>query len=321
MTAVQPSLSVLVAVCQSARFLRRLVASLAAQDVADAEFLFCDDASTDGSVEVLKDVLDEQGLASRARILCHDQRRGVAATRQDLFAAATGRYFIYADADDAVDAGMYAGLLAAAESSGADLAWEGWIEVPPDGTPEIRRTELLAQSSAAALRQAILRGDLHGSLCNKLIRRDFARSAGAAFREGLTCCEDLAFLMDVLAAQPKVTHVEGCHYRYLRRRDSLSSGSSLPHLASLRQVAAHLERLFADAADREAVQAFKTRFRYYAALDFTVPDRVFATYFPEIRQLPSDIHPLGRRIVFWLSAHGLRPVVRWAWRLMHGGGS
>ena len=57
MTAVQPSLSVLVAVCQSARFLRRLIASLAAQDVADAEFLFCDDASTDGSVEVLKDLL------------------------------------------------------------------------------------------------------------------------------------------------------------------------------------------------------------------------------------------------------------------------
>jgi len=318
-TAVQPSLSVLVAVCQSARFLRRLVASLAAQNVPDAEFLFCDDASTDGSVEVLRDVLDEQGLAPRARVLCHDQRRGVATTRQDLFAVATGRYFIYADADDAVDAGMYAGLLAAAESSDADLAWEGWIEVPPDGTPEIRRTEQLAEPSAAALRRAILRGDLHGSLCNKLIRHDFAQAADASFREGLTCCEDLAFLMDVLAVNPKVVYVDDCRYRYLRRRDSLSSGSSLPHLASLQQVAAHLERLFADAADREAVQAFKARFRYYAALDFTVPDHVFAAYFPEIRQLPSDVYPLGRRIAFWLSAHGLRPVVRWAWQLMHRG--
>ena len=317
MTAVQPSLSVLVAVCQSARFLRRLVASLAAQDVADAEFLFCDDASTDGSVEVLKGLLDEQGLAPRARILCHDRRLGVSRTRQDLFAAATGRYFIYADADDTVDAGMYAGLLAAAESSGADLAWEGWIEVPPDGCPEIRRTEHLPDPSAAALRQAILRGDLHGSLCNKLIRRDFARLAGAAFREGVTCCEDVDFLMDVLAANPKVAHVEDCHYRYLRRRDSLSSGTSLPHLASLQQVAARLERLFAEPADREAVQAFKARFRYYAAMDFTVPDRVFAAYFPEIRHLPSNAHPLGRRIAFWLSAHGLRPVVRWVWRRMH----
>ena len=321
MTAVQPSLSVLVAVCQSARFLRRLVASLAAQDVADAEFLFCDDASTDGSVEVLRDVLDEQGLASRARILCHDQRQGVAATRQTLLAAANGEYFIYADADDAVDAGMHARLLAAARAQDADLAWEGWIEVPPEGTPEIRRTERLAEPSAAALRQAILRGDLHGSLWNKLIRREFARSAGAAFREGLTCCEDLAFLMDVLVADPKVVYVEDCHYRYLRRRDSLSSGSSLPHLASLQQVAAHLERLFVDAADREAVQAFKARFRHYAAMDFTVPDHVFAAYLPDIRHLPSDVHPLRRRIVFWLSVHGLRPVVRWAWRLMHGGGS
>ena len=317
MTAVQPSLSVLVAVCQSARFLRRLVTSLAAQDVADAEFLFCDDASTDGSVEVLKGLLDEQALVPRARILCHDLRRGVAVTRQDLFAAANGEYFIFADADDAVDAGMYAGLLAAAREQGADLAWEGWIEVLPDGSPEIRRTEQLAEPSAAAFRQAILCGDLHGSLCNKLIRRDFARSANAAFREGLTCCEDLAFLMDVLAANPKVAHVEECHYRYLRRRDSLSSGSSLPHLASLQQVAAHLERLFSEPADLEAVQAFKARFRYYAALDFTVPDRVFAAYFPEIRQLPSNVYPLGRRIAFGLSTHGLRPVVRWIWRWVH----
>ena len=317
MTADRPSLSILVAVCQSVRFLRRLVASLAAQDVADAEFLFCDDASTDGSVETLKGLLDEQGLAPRARILCHDQRRGVAATRQDLFAAANGEYFIYVDADDAVDAGMHAGLLAAAREQGVDLAWEGWIEVPQDGHPEIRRTEQLAEPSAAALRQAILRGDLHGSLCNKLIRRDFAQAAGAVFREGLTCCEDVEFLMDVLAANPRVAYVEGCHYRYLRRRDSLSSGSSLPHLASLRQVAAHLERLFAEPADREAVQTFKARFRYYAALDFTVPDRVFAAYFPEIRRLPSNAHPFGRRIAFWLSAHGLRPLVRWVWRWVH----
>jgi len=315
-TAVQPSLSVLVAVCQSARFLRRLVASLAAQDVADAEFLFCDDASTDGSVEALKGLLDEQGLAPRARILCHEVRLGVARTRQDLLDAATGEYFIYADADDAVEADMYAGLLAVAREQDIDLAWEGWVEVPPDGRPEIRRTERLAEPSAAALRQAILRGDVHGSLCNKLIRRDFARSSGAAFREGLTCCEDLAFLMDVLAANPKVVHVEGCHYRYLRRHDSLSSGSSLPHLASLRQVAAHLKQLFPEPADREAVQAFKARFRYYAALDFTVPDHVFATYFPDVRHLPSNAHPFGRRIVFWLSVHGLRPIVRWAWRLV-----
>ena len=317
MTAVQPSLSVLVAVCQSARFLRRLVASLAAQDVADAEFLFCDDASTDGSVEALRGLLDEQGLVPRARILCHDQRRGVAVTRQDLFAAANGEYFIFADADDAVDAGMHAGLLAAAREKGADLAWEGWIEVPPDGRSEIRRTEQLAEPSAATLRQAILRGDLHGSLWNKLIRRDFAQAAGVSFREGLTCCEDLAFLMDVLAANPKVTPVDGCHYRYLRRRDSLSSGSSLPHLASLQQVAAHLEQIFPEPADREVVQAFKARFRSYAALDFTVPDRVFAAYFPEVRHLPPNAHPFRRRIAFWLSAHGLRPIVRWVWRWVH----
>ena len=77
-----------------------------------------------------------------------------------------------------------------------------------------------------------------------------------------------------------------------------------------------LEEHVADAADAAAVQAFKARFRYYAAMDFSVPDAVFAGYLPETRRLYGGFSSL-LRVLFWLCVHGLRPFVRLAWRLRH----
>ena len=79
-----------------------------------------------------------------------------------------------------------------------------------------------------------------------------------------------------------------------------------------------LEEHVADAADAAAVQAFKARFRYYAAMDFSVPDAVFAGYLPETRRLYGGFSSLQRVLfLFWLCVHGLRPFVRLAWRLRH----
>ena len=310
------SLSVLVAVYQSAAFLRRLVESLAAQDVPDAEFIFCDDGSTDGSADALEELLDEFGMKARSKVLHHAERLGVARARQDLLMAARGEYFIFADADDFMETGMYSGLLAVARWRNADLAWEGWTEVKCDGTKEIHAEALEAEPSAAALRRAVLRDDMHGSLCNKLIRRSFVLKAGASFHDDITCCEDVDFLMAVLAANPTVAYSGGCHYHYVRRRDSITKSDSMPHLASIRKVVARLENLFTAPEDLSAVQMFKMRFRYYASMDFSVPDDAFASYFPEVRSL-SDGFSAKRRVVFWFSAHGMRPLVRFVWYLLH----
>ena len=106
-----PILSVLVAVFDSARYLRDAVSSLAAQDLQDAELIFCDDASRDGSPDALAALLDEFSLAARSRILRHAENMGVSRTRQDLLDAAQGEFIVFLDPDDAVDPGMYAEMM------------------------------------------------------------------------------------------------------------------------------------------------------------------------------------------------------------------
>ncbi len=310
------SLSVLVAVFQSSSFLRRLVASLAAQNVQDAEFVFCDDGSTDGTADILQGFLAEYGLDGRARVLRHGTNCGVCRTRQDLLDAATGEYFIFMDSDDMVDAGMHAEMLATAREKDADLVWEGYFE-EKDGVATRHDERLPEGATAHDMRRAILRDEIYGSLWNKMIRLDFVRRRAMRFRPENTCCiDDLDFMVDVLAESPRIAYNPGCHYRYMLREGSISHVSSLPYLSAFKRIAYRLEHLAVSPEDRAAVQVFKARFRYYAAMDFSVPDDVFASYFPETRSL------LGRfsakqRIMFWLSARGMRPLVRFVWRLFH----
>ena len=310
------SLSVLVAVFQSAGFLRRLVASLAAQDVPDAEFVFCDDASTDGTVDTLKELLAEHGLAGRAHVLRHDTNCGVCKTRQDLLDAATGEYFIFMDPDDLVDAGMHAEMLATAREKKADLVWEGYFE-EKDGVSTRHDERLPDGATAHDMRRAILREEIYGSLWNKMIRLDFVRRRAMRFKPENTCCiDDLDFMVDVLAESPRIAYNPGCHYRYMLRTGSISHVSSLRYLPAFERIAYRLEHLATSPEDRAAVQMFKMRFRYYASMDFSVPDDVFKSYMPEVRSLSIEFSP-KRRIVFWLSAHGMRQFVRFAWFLLH----
>ena len=310
----RPALSVLVALHQSADHLRTALAALSAQDVPDAEFVFCDDASTDGTADMIRPQLEECGLSDRARVMRHEVNRGAGKTRQELLSAARGEYVVFMDPDDRIDPGMYSGLLAMARKEDADVVWEGYFTVTGDEV--VRHEERLDAATAAEMRRAILRGDIHGSVCNKVFRLDFIRRAGVHFREETTCCIDLDFMADLLLANPRIAYNPGCHYRYVLRRGSLSHGAMLPHLPSFVRLAGRLEEHVADAADAAAVQAFKARFRYYAAMDFSVPDAVFAGYLPETRRLYGGFSSL-QRVLFWLCVHGLRPFVRLAWRLRH----
>jgi glycosyltransferase involved in cell wall biosynthesis len=76
------------------RFLDRAVASVRAQTLADWELLAVDDASADGSAELL----DRLATADpRVRVFRHATNRGQAAARNTALAAAGGEWVAYLD--------------------------------------------------------------------------------------------------------------------------------------------------------------------------------------------------------------------------------
>jgi len=95
MEVAKPSVTVLMTVYNPGRYFRQAIESVLAQTYADFEFLVVDDASTDGSLEVIRSYHD-----SRIRIIHNVFNRGQTASLNIGLREARGNYVARVDADD-----------------------------------------------------------------------------------------------------------------------------------------------------------------------------------------------------------------------------
>lgn len=90
-----PKISVLFPVFNSVKFLQGSLDSILRQSYADFEIIAIDDASTDGSLEMLRKVKD-----SRLKVYAHSNNLGITRTLNEAIAHAGGKYVARMDADD-----------------------------------------------------------------------------------------------------------------------------------------------------------------------------------------------------------------------------
>ena len=91
-----PAVSVIMPVYNGAAHLREAIDSILAQTMRDFELIVVDDASRDGSRDIVRAVSD-----ARVRLVEQERNRGVAAALNRGIADACGRYLARMDADDA----------------------------------------------------------------------------------------------------------------------------------------------------------------------------------------------------------------------------
>ena len=117
--STQPWLSVLVPVYGVERYLEACIESVCAQADAGVEVVLLDDASSDRSGQIA--ALLQARHPRHVHVLRHEDNRGIAATRNDLLAAARGRHVWFVDSDDVLHPGAIAGLRAIIEADAPDL--------------------------------------------------------------------------------------------------------------------------------------------------------------------------------------------------------
>jgi len=113
-----PWLSILIPVFNVAPYLTECIDSVEAQLLAGVEVLALDDASTDGSAEVL------QRLAATRpwlRALSHARNAGLSVARNTLLQHASGEYLWFLDSDDRLAPGAIRGLHALLQRQSIDL--------------------------------------------------------------------------------------------------------------------------------------------------------------------------------------------------------
>ena len=113
-----PKVSVIVAVFQAVKTLRRCLDSIKNQTMTEWECLLVDDGSSDGSGKMC----DEYASADARFRVIHKPNEGVAIARQTGIDSAKGDYVIFADADDWVEPDWLEKLYGKISTDEADMA-------------------------------------------------------------------------------------------------------------------------------------------------------------------------------------------------------
>lgn len=217
----QPKISVIVPVYKAETYLHRCIDSLLAQTFTDFEILLIDDGSPDRSGEMC----DEYAAKDNRVRVFHKQNGGVSSARQCGIDNALGEYTIHADPDDWVDETMLEALYYKARKEEADMViCDFYISRKGEADVLVRQrpTFLDSQSVVCELFQ-----QLHGSCCNKLVKRACYSEFGVKFPTGINFCEDLYVNTSLLLHPIKVSYLPRAFYHYVQ---DVNPNSIVSHL-------------------------------------------------------------------------------------------
>ncbi|MCX5193750.1 glycosyltransferase family 2 protein [Streptomyces sp. NBC_00249] len=120
------TLSVIVAMCNVREYCRTTLKSLALNAREDFEFIIVDDASVDGTSEILREMVPR---IPGAVLIRNERNMGISATRNIGVSASRGRFFTFLDGDDWYAPGYLAQLVGWMSQSGVDFLRTGHVRV------------------------------------------------------------------------------------------------------------------------------------------------------------------------------------------------
>lgn len=293
-----PEISVIVPVYNAEAYIHRCINSLLAQTFDDFEVILVDDGSLDGSGAICDDYARKN---SRVRVF-HKENGGVASARQLGVDKARGEYTIHTDPDDWVEPTMLEELYYRAKTETADMVICDFLVEEKEGS--IYRVQQPTINSADVVLEELLLYRLHGSLCNKLIRRECYTLYNIAFVKGLNYCEDYLVCVKLLQKGIKVAYLNKAFYHY----DQIVNSGSITRnfstaLFELRKM--FISRLQEVVPDRKELIVLNKLDLKYALFEANMP-KEFKTLYPEVDK---DVWKLNKsminRILLYVATNGL----------------
>lgn len=241
---MNPMVSVVMPVYNSAAFLAQSVGTVLGQSMTDFELILVDDGSTDDSLERLKSYQD-----TRVKVLTQ-QNQGAGVARNLGMSHARGKYILFLDSDDYFSPDMLAVLTQKAEQTGADVTicratcfdHQTGGELPSEWLRKdgfLARLEGRDRFEPAEMHDCLFQFT-YGWAWDKLFRLEFVREEKLVFPNFPTS-HDLCFVYPALVCCKTiaVTHQQLVFYR-MNRHGSVSDTRS-EHLQAPFQAISFLE--------------------------------------------------------------------------------
>lgn len=191
----RPLISVIVPVYNGQDYLKKCIDSIERQTYEPLEVLIVNDGSTDGTMEVCRQLQEEYQNVDV--LMTNDE--GVSAARNAGLDRMRGQFVTFVDADDRISPEMLDALYAGMEETGSDIAGCGFS---PWGIEEEIRYDTSAREDDRKLyapEEFLIKQILGGnSRCwSKLYRRQAI--GNLRFKRGLSIGEDMLFLVGLIS--------------------------------------------------------------------------------------------------------------------------
>ena len=221
---IRPSVSIIVPFYNPKSYFNELLESISNQSYQNIEVILVDD----GSDAIYNDIARTFVESHENRILITKQNGGVALARQAGLEASTGEFIIHADADDILPESAIESLVKIMLINNADIVVGGFIikYKKKDKYVGVDKNE-----SYWGFVEGLIDSKYHGSLCNKLIRKELYSSS--SFEPNLNYMEDKLILAKILSLGPyNISYLNEPVYIYRQNSESATYKLSMDSIVS-----------------------------------------------------------------------------------------
>lgn len=205
-----PEVSVVIPVYNAEKYLRQTMNYLLYQTLDKIEYIFIDDGSSDHSVSIIEEYMQNY---SDKIFLYHTDHTGPGGARNKGIACARAEYIGFADADDYMEYDMYEKMLHTAKEGDHDLVCTPYYLIR-DNKKRIHGR----MNTPILKKQLIFQGEV--AFWNKLIRKDLLHKAGKIPQIWF---EDTAYMLPLFSYAEKPGYLDEPLYFYIKREGSITN--------------------------------------------------------------------------------------------------
>ena len=207
-------ISVIVAVYNVEKYIRRCLDSILAQTFRDFELIIVDDGSPDGCHAIC----DEYASKDERITVVHKENGGLPAARKTGFDNSIGKYLLFIDGDDWIENTMLEIMLGEAKRQNSDVVI---CDVYKDyGKVKKAATIHFPQEKKDIMETFIRHPGFMNYFWNKLIKRDIFIKNKIDFPQNITLCEDLYVIFKIVYYAKVISHVSVPLYHYMQTNPS-----------------------------------------------------------------------------------------------------
>jgi len=225
---INPKVTVALPVYNVESYIRECLESVVNQTMPDIEIICVNDASEDGSMEIVREYAEKDSRF----VIINKAHEGLSVSRNVSIDAARGEYIYFLDCDDYISLNALETLYTAASANDLDILYfDGCAVFDKDSLKKtyLYETEYIKQCPASGVLtgQELLAHftikNYKGQTCMQFYKLDFLKSKGLRFYPGLIHQDNLFTGMSIMSAQRAQYIKEVLYYRRIRDDSTMTA--------------------------------------------------------------------------------------------------